>query len=65
VRVDPQSILDRQRTPVQLEVAREVMPIGERRMDDDPRVPLEIARLRRLPHHPEHQLVADELRLDR
>src|SRR4051794_31928918 len=49
---------------VQLEVAFLAAAIRDDAVDDEPRVAQEVACLRGLPHHPEHQLAVDELRLD-
>jgi hypothetical protein len=50
---------------VELEVAVGPLPVGYDAVHDAARVALEVARLRRLPHHPEHQLPVDEVRFDR
>src|SRR5579884_951540 len=53
------------RAAVELEVAVGAEPRGHDAVDDTARVTAEVERLRRAPHHPEHELAVDELGLDR
>jgi hypothetical protein len=60
----PHGVLDRNRAAVELEVALVALAARDDAMHHEPRVAQQVERLRRTPHHPEHQLAVDEVRLD-